>query len=96
MPTPNAPNTPTHNKRDTGVLGVWLPRVMLDAIDLKAQYDRCSKTDAVRNLLWAALRLSASTDARFRQLLGNNAIDISPVNLKPRKDKNESDPSDLV
>lgn len=84
------------NKKDTGLLGVWLPRTMLDALDLKAQYDRSSKTDAVRSLLWTALRLSASTDARFRQLLGNNGIDISPVSLKPRRNANDNDPTDLV
>ena len=83
-------------KQDTGILGVWLPRTMLDALDLKAQYDRCTKTDAVRNLLWVALRLSASTDRRFAKLLENNAIDISPVNLRPRKDSNKEDPTDLV
>ena len=86
----------TSNKKDTGMLCVWLPRTMLDALDLKAQYDRSSKADAVRSLLWTALRLSASTDARFRQLLGNNGIDISPVNLKPRRNANDNDPTDLV
>lgn len=73
-----------------------LPRVMMEAIDLKAQYDRTSKSEVVRNWLWMALRLTASTDRRYFELLKNNAIDISPVNLKPRQEIYADDPTELV
>lgn len=73
-----------------------LPRAMTEAIDLKAQYDRTTKTEVVRNWLWMALRLTASTDRRYRELLKNNAIDIAPVNLKPRAEIYADDPTELV
>lgn len=100
MPTENTPK-PTKRKyskreQDAGILTVWMPRPILDAIDLRSQYDRSTKTDVVREWLWTALRLSTSTDSRFRQLLGNNGIDISPVNLRPKRESEGSDPTELI
>lgn len=75
---------------------VQLPRTLTEALDLKAQYDRYSRSDAVRELLWKAIRMTAATDKRFAELLTRNGIDVAPVNLKPRKDIYKEDPSDLV
>ena len=79
-------------------LQVALPRVLLEAVDLKSQYDRVSRPDVVREMLWKALRMTAMTDARFYTLLRNNGIDVSPVNLKPSKEiyTGDNDPSQLV
>ena len=77
---------------------VNLPRVLLEAVDLRAQYDRCSRPDVVREMLWKALRITALTDTQYYKLLKNNGIDISPVNLKPSRDiyTDDTDPSQLV
>lgn len=73
-----------------------LPRPLMEAIDLKAQYDRCSKAEVMRPILWYGIRLAAATDRRFMELLTKNGIDVAPVNLKPRKEIYKDDPSDLV
>lgn len=79
-------------------IAVNLPRVMMEAVDLRAQYDRTSRQETFRSMLWTAIRLSASTDRRYAELLKNNSIDVSPVNLKPNKDiySDGINPTDLV
>lgn len=77
-----------------------VPLVVLDAIDLIAQYDRVPRRETLRYILWAGIRSRTSADRRLTELLENNGIDVAPTDLVPRRfnptANDKPDPSDFL
>lgn len=77
-----------------------IPLVAWDAVDLIAQYDRVSRVETLRAILWSGIRSRVSSDRRLQELLESNNIDVAPVNLIPRRFQpnanDKPDPLDLL
>ncbi len=77
-----------------------VPLVAWDAIDLISQYDRVSRNETLRAVLWAGIRTRTSADRRLKELLDNNGIDVAPTDLVPTRYKAQAndkpDPSDFL